>query len=114
VPLGSPTENPCYLPFPPFPQGGIVTATFINQSGGLVDLYFGMMDPNSYGECGAGGENLGVFGEASVQILSGCYWTLGYVSGPETSTAKNIDPLCMTTAGTEYELTVGSEVIGFR
>jgi hypothetical protein len=114
VPVGNPTENPCYLPFPPFPQGGVVTATFINESGGSVALSFGMEEQNSFGECGSGSENLGIFDEASVKILAGCYWAFGYVSGPETSTAKNINPLCMTTAGTEYELTVGTEVIGFK
>lgn len=112
--FGSPTENPCYLPFPEFPQGGTVTATFVNQSGGSVALSFGMEEENSYGECGSGSDNLGIFDEASVKILAGCYWAFGYVSGPETSTAKNISPLCMTAAGTEYELTVGTEVIGFK
>lgn len=114
VPSGPATENPCYLPFPPYPQGGQVTVTFINQSGGMVSLSYGMMDVNSFGECGAGGGNLGMFDELSVKVLAGCYWAYGYVSGPDTSTAQIINPLCMTSAGTDYEVTIGTEVIEFK
>lgn len=114
IPGGNPIENPCYLPFPSYPQGGVVVVTFINESGGTVSLNYGMMEENSYHECGAGGGSLGMFGELTVNVLAGCYWAYGYVSGSNPSTAQAIDPLCMTSAGTEYEVIVGSEVIAFK
>ena len=114
APPASPTSDTCDQPPPIAPLGTMVSLTLLNRSGGTVNLAFGMTSPNSLGECGTYNYSLGVFESPTVRVLAGCYWGYGWVTGNKPSTAETPQILCLTTAGVEYEVEIGSDVIGFK
>lgn len=82
------TQDPCNQPPPVISKGTLVKAKFINKSGGTVNLSFGMMSPNSFGECVTYSYYMDKFDEPVVTILAGCYWGYAWVTGNEPTIAK--------------------------
>jgi hypothetical protein len=73
-----------------------------------------MIQANSQGECGTYNFSFGRFDSPVVKVLAGCYWAFAFVSGRTTSTAKNIDVLCVENPGLVREIQIGPEVIEFK
>ncbi|MFN8414540.1 MAG: hypothetical protein U0Z26_19330 [Anaerolineales bacterium] len=110
-------EDPCNLPPPTKPKGTLVKVKFVNKSGGTLNLSFGMLQPNSLGECGTYGYSLGVFDEPVVTVLAGCYWAYAWVTqlnSNKPSTAKNASALCVTDPAKEPDIWITSELIAFH
>jgi hypothetical protein len=108
----TPSTNPCNEPMPPKTNGTKVQVKFVNKSGGIADLSFGLIEKNDLGECGIYGFRLGIFDAPVVEVLTGCYWAFAYISGQKTSTAKSVQNICLE-AGEMRGVTITSEVIGF-
>lgn len=108
------TSNSCDAPPPYEPKGTMVQVKFVNRSDGSVNLAFGMIEPNSLGECGTYSFSIGRYDEPVVTVLAGCYWAYGWVTGDTPSTANNIDALCITDPNHVPAITIGKEVIGFN
>ena len=104
----------CNQPPPLKPKGVTVQVKFVNKSGGNVNLSFGMDFPNYQDECVTYSYTLGKFAEEVVTVLVGCYWAYGWVDGEQTSTAQNIDLLCLTDPNKVPAIWIGSEVIAFH
>jgi len=113
-PPASETPDPCNLP-PPVPvQGQRVQVTFVNKSGGSMNLGLGMIQPNALGECGTYNFSIGVFESPTVQILAGCYWGFAWISGIKSSTAQTIANLCMQDSSIAWQIIIGTEVIELK
>ncbi len=110
----SPTSDTCSQPPPAKPQGDQVQVKLINQSKGSVNLSLGMETPNSLGECATYGFVLGPYNSPDVELLAGCYWGFGWVTGQKPSTARTPNDMCMTDTGTNYGILIGTEVIGLK
>ena len=104
--------DPCNEPMPAITKGTKVQVRFVNKSGGIVDLSFGLTQKNELGECGIYGFRVGEHESPVVEVLTGCYWAFAYVTGRKTSTAKSINDICLE-AGEMRGITITSEVIGF-
>jgi hypothetical protein len=110
-------EDPCNLPPPIDPKGQMVSVKFVNKSEGNAILSFGMIQPNSLGECGTYGYTLGRYDQPVVRVLAGCYWAFAWidkVDSNQTSTAKNINPLCITDPAKEPDIWISAEVVNFH
>ncbi|MCZ2121086.1 MAG: hypothetical protein LC108_02340 [Anaerolineales bacterium] len=101
----------------PEPKGALVKVKFVNQSKGNVNLSFGMLAPNAQGECFTYSYTLGAFDAPVVTVLAGCYWAYGWVTvinSNKTSTAQNMDALCITDPAKEPDIWITEEVISFH
>ncbi len=110
-------EDPCNLPPPSEPKGTLVKVKFVNKSDGNAILSFGMIQPNSLGECGTYGYTLGRYDQPVVTVLAGCYWAFAWIDKPDTnqtSTAKNVNALCITDPVQEPDIWISAEVINFH
>lgn len=110
-------EDPCNLPPPTDPKGPLVRVKFVNKSEGNAILSFGMIQPNTLGECGTYGYTLGRYDQPVVTILAGCYWAFAWidkVDSNQSSTAKNINPLCITDPAKEPDIWISAEVVNFH
>jgi len=116
-PLVIPTQtsagvDPCYLPQPAKPKGVLVIVTFVNKSGGHADATFGMNQPNSFNECGAFSFSLGKYGEQTITVLAGCYYSLAYIKDPDSF--AHVGSLCVTDPKQIYKIWIGKETINFH
>ena len=114
VPPGTPTLDLCSQPAPSEPLGKTTHVTFVNKSGGQVNLAFGMESPNDKGECGTYSFSLSVYERPTASVLTGCYWAYGWITKNPPSTAESIKSLCLTDAGTAYTVEIGTEVIDLK
>jgi hypothetical protein len=102
---------------PLIPKGTLVKAVFGNRSKGTVNLSFGMLSPNSQGECVTYSYTLGAFDEPVVTVLAGCYWAYAWITiinTNKTSTAKNKDALCLTDPSRQPSIWITEELITFH
>jgi hypothetical protein len=107
--------DPCNQPPPIKPQGVMVKIKLVNKSGGNVSpLSLGMMQENSFKECGTYNFSLGQFDEQVVDVLAGCYWGFGYLNGAKPSTPQTAEILCVTDATKVTTIWVTKDVIGFH
>jgi hypothetical protein len=111
---GTATTDPCSSPAPSAPLGTLVQVKFVNKSGGSVILAFGMMQPDSLGECGVYSFSFGTFDSPVVKILAGCYWGYAWITGKKPSTAQSINSLCFTDPAQTRSVVIGTEVIDFN
>ncbi len=113
VPAGNPTADPCNDVPPTKPKGATVQIELVNKSDGRVSpLSFGMVAPNSLGECGTYTFYLGNHETSTQTVLAGCYWGYGYIDTP--SVAKTAEYLCVTDAANVAAIWISNEVIGFH
>jgi hypothetical protein len=103
--------DPCNQPPPYEPKGTLVQVQFNNKSKGSVSLAFGMLQANSLGECGTYNFSIGRFDSPTVEVMAGCYWAFGWVSGDTTSTTKNINALCVPDKSQIWKIEIGPEVV---
>ena len=113
VPSATAATNPCNMPPPIDAQGAKVKVKFVNKSKGTATVAFGMEAENPDGECGTYSFTFADNQSTVVEVLAGCYWAYGWISGSEPSTAQSIESLCFTDPGQIRGLTIGKEVIGF-
>jgi hypothetical protein len=102
---------------PVIPKGTLVKVRFGNRSKGTVNLSFGMISPNSQGECVTYSYTLGAFDEPTVTVLAGCYWAYAWITmtnSNKTSTAENTAALCLTDPAKEPSIWILEEVISFH
>jgi len=91
------TTDPCNQVPPARPQGALVNVKFVNKSDGLLNLSFGMNNPNDKGECVTYSYTLGTDSETVVTVLAGCYWGYAWVDGKTPSVARTGSTiLCVT------------------
>ncbi len=106
------TQDPCNQPPPVISKGTLVKAKFINKSGGTVNLSFGMMSPNTFGECVTYSYYMDKFDEPVVTILAGCYWGYAWVTGDEPTIAKTgRDFICLTDSAKVVSIWVEAKAI---
>lgn len=110
---GAPTNNPCYEPPPAEPKGTQVKIRLVNNSKGLVDLNFGMENPNTQGECATYFFRLGRYDQPIVTVLAACYWGFAYITDP-TSNAQTVAPLCLYDTTKTVPVSVNAEVIALQ
>ncbi|MBI5952584.1 MAG: hypothetical protein HY865_13080 [Chloroflexi bacterium] len=108
------TTNPCNEPPPTKPLGTTVKIKFLNKSDGDVALAFGMTQENDKKECGTYNFTLGRYQELEVQVLAGCYWGYGWVTGNKPSTSQTPDVLCVTDTSKTTAIWITAEVINFH
>ena len=107
--------NPCNDPPPTKPKGAMVKIKLINKSGGNVSpLSLGMVQENSFKECGTYSYSLGISDEQVVDVLAGCYWGYGYVNGKTPSTAQTSSNLCMTDTSKITAIWITKDLISFH
>jgi hypothetical protein len=112
--VGSPTPECNQIPQPE-PKGALTTVEFYNQSGGSVNLAFGMISPNDKGECYTYSYTISAGDVVSTKALSGCYWGWAWINGSDTSVAKSGDKvLCVTDANVIYKILITSERVDFK
>lgn len=102
---------------PETPKGTLVKVRFGNRSKGSVNLSFGMLSPNSQGECVTYSYTLGAFDEPTVTVLAGCYWAYAWITiinTNKTSIAENADALCITDPAKQPSIWISEEVISFH
>ncbi len=110
-----PTIDPCNQVPPIEPQGTLVTVEFENQSGGSLNLAFGMNTPNDRNECVTYSYTLGNSTVSSTKVLAGCYWGYGWVTAKEPSVAKSGSSLlCLTDPSLIYHVVITKERIEFK
>ena len=110
----SPTPECNQIPQPE-PKGALSTVEFYNQSGGSVNLAFGMLSPNDKGECYTYSFTLNNGDVTPTKVLAGCYWGWAWINGSETSVAKSGDKvLCVTDAAVIYKILITSERVDFK
>lgn len=107
------STNPCYDPPPAEPKGKVVQIKLVNNSKGLVDLNFGMENPNDQGECATYYFPLGRYDQQVVSVLAACYWGYAYIKDPN-STARTAAPLCLFDSTKTVPVSIGAEVIGLQ
>lgn len=91
------TTDPCNQVPPVKPQGALVNVKFVNKSDGLLNLSFGMNNPNDKGECVTYSYTLGIDSETVVTVLAGCYWGYAWVDAKTPSVARTGSTiLCVT------------------
>lgn len=91
------TTDPCNQVPPAEPKGTLVNVRFVNKSEGLVNLSFGMNNPNDKGECVTYSYTLGIDSESVATVLAGCYWGYAWVDGKTPSVARTGSTiLCFT------------------
>lgn len=99
----------------PEPLGKLVTVEFYNESGGSVNLAFGMMSPNDKGECYTYSFTYGGGTSAPTKVLAGCYWGYAWITGAESSVARSGDKvMCMTDAAIIYKVVITKERVDFK
>ena len=109
---GVATQDPCNQPPPIEPKGAQVKTKFLNKSGGKVNLSFGMMSPNSLGECVTYTYYMDRFDELDVTVLVGCYWGYAWITGDVPSIARTgKDFICLASPGKILTIWVESEAI---
>lgn len=107
-----PTTDPCNQVPPVEPQGALVNVEFENQSGGSVNLAFGMNTPNDKKECVTYSYTLGKSSVTPTKVLAGCYWGWGWVTGQTPSVAKTGSSiLCLTNPNLVYHVVITQERI---
>jgi hypothetical protein len=100
---------------PLIPKGKLVNVEFKNVSDGTVTLSFGMNSPNEYAECVTYGYSFGKFDTISAQVLAGCYWAYGWVTGDkETSTTQGVSSMCVNQASVTYHVQIGKEAVSLK
>ena len=110
----SPTPECNQIPQPE-PKGALVNVEFNNQSGGSVNLAFGMLSPNDKGECYTYSFTISDNKSLTTKVLSGCYWGWAWVGGSEGSIAKSGDKvLCMTDLAFLHKIVITSERVDFK
>lgn len=110
----SPTPECNQIPQPE-PKGALTTVEFYNQSGGSVNLAFGMISPNDKGECYTYSFTLSNGDVAPTKVLAGCYWGWAWINGSDTSVAKSGDKvLCVTDTAAIYKVLITSERVDFK
>ncbi len=110
----SAAQDPCNQPPPSEPKGTMVQVQFINKSNGSVSLSFGMEQANSLGECGTYGFSIGRFDSPVVNVMAGCYWAYGWVTGDKTSTTQTTNDLCVPDKSQIWQIQIGPEVVEFK
>jgi hypothetical protein len=111
VPTATPMEE-CNQNPPTQPKGSLVNVKFENQSGGDVNLSFGMNTPNDKNECVTYSYDFAESSIASAQVLAGCYWGYGWVQREEgPGSAKTHSQLCLTDANIVYHVLIMKETI---
>lgn len=110
----SPTPECNQIPQPE-PKGALTTVEFYNQSGGSVNLAFGMLSPNDKGECYTYSFTLNSGDVTPSKVLAGCYWGWAWINGSDTSVAKSGDKvLCVTDTAAIYKILITSERVDFK
>lgn len=110
----SPTPECNQIPQPE-PKGALTSVEFYNQSGGSVNLAFGMLSPNDKGECYTYSFTLNSGDVTPAKVLSGCYWGWAWINGSDTSVAKSGDKvLCVTDTAAIYKILITSERVDFK
>ena len=105
--------DPCNEPPPIDPKGTTVQVRFVNQSKGMVNLSFGMIQENDEGECGTYSFTIGPQMSPEVTVLAGCYWGYAWITGTEPSIAKSVTSICLTDTNQVRGVTITKETIGF-
>jgi hypothetical protein len=106
--------DPCNDVPPAKPKGTTVQVKFVNKSEGTVGPFsFGMLQPNSLGECGTYVFYMGKFDAPVVTVLAGCYWGYAVITSP-SSIARNPQPLCVTDTTKAVAIWVTKELVNFH
>ena len=112
---GAATPDPCNQPPVDKPKGATVKVKFVNKSGGLVNLSFGMNTPNAQKECFTYSYTLGVFDEPVVTVLAGCYWGYAWITGKKPSVARTGSTiLCLSDPNKTPPIWITQETIYFH
>lgn len=110
----SPTPECNQIPQPE-PKGALTSVEFYNESGGSVNLAFGMISPNDKGECFTYSFTIGTGDVVPTTVLTGCYWGWAWINGSDTSVAKSGDKvLCVTDTAIIYKVLITSERVDFK
>ncbi|GAB1470943.1 hypothetical protein MASR2M66_18210 [Chloroflexota bacterium] len=98
------------------PKGALVNVEFYNDSGGAVNLAFGMNSPNDKGECYTYSFNPPNNKDAlATKVLAGCYWGYAWISGAESSVARSGDTImCLTDPNVIYKVKITKEQVNFK
>jgi len=113
--VGATTIDPCNQPPVEKPKGALVKVKFVNDSGGIVNLSFGMNTPNAQKECFTYSYTLGAFDETVVTVLSGCYWGYAWITGKTPSVARTGSTiLCVTDPNKVPPIWISKERIYFH
>lgn len=91
-------------------KGTLVNVEFKNESGGQVNLAFGMNTSNDKGECFTYSYGIGRGEIYAAKVLAGCYWGYAWITGDEPSVARTGgDVLCLTDPNLIYHITITKE-----
>ena len=112
---GAATPDPCNQPPVEKPLGATLKVKFVNKSGGIVNLSFGMVTPNARKECFTYSFTLGVFDEPVVTVMEGCYWGYAWITGKTPSVARTGSTiLCLSDPNKVPAIWIGKEAIYFH
>lgn len=93
----------------------MVNVEFKNESGGQVNLSFGMNSPNNKDECVTYSFGLGKGDMVAAKVLAACYWGYAWITGDEPSVARTGDLiLCLTDTSLIYHVVITKERIEFK
>ena len=109
------TQDPCNQIPAEKPQGALVKVKFVNKSGGIVNLSFGMTTPNTQKECVTYSYTLGIASESVTTVLAGCYWGYAWITGKAPSVARTGSTiLCVTDPNKTPPIWITKETIYFH
>lgn len=98
------------------PKGALANVEFYNESGGSVNLAFGMNTPNDKAECYTYSFSLGNGDSFPTKVLAGCYWGYAWISsGADSSVARSGSKiLCLTDTAIIYKVVITEERVDFK